>query len=317
MNTTERNTRLVRELAEKYGFLHCSIAKAEPLDREAERLEKWLKEQRHGTMDYMERHFDLRIDPTKLVPGAKSVVVLAFNYYHPELPQTTGSPKVSMYAYGRDYHKVIRKRVKHLLTELRNEVGEVQGRGFVDSAPVMEKAWAERSGMGWIGKHTNLINKRSGSWFFLATLITDLELDPDPPFRTDHCGSCTRCIDACPTDALEPFQIDATKCISYLTIELKESIPDAFSGRMDGWAFGCDICQQVCPWNDRAIPHAEPDLMPKEWTNMAPQDWEEITQEVFDDLFAGSAIRRTGYEGLKRNLSFLKKKSPQAGGSYE
>lgn len=256
-------------------------------------------------MSYMERHFDLRLDPRKLVPGARSVISLAFNYHAPPQQQDPEAPKLSTYAYGRDYHKVLRKRLKPLIAFIHEQYGEVALRAFVDSAPVLEKAWAERAGIGWRGKHTNVIRQGTGSWFFLCELITDLELEPDPP-ATDHCGTCRRCIDACPTEAITPYGVDGSRCISYLTIELEEAIPVEFSGKMEGWAFGCDICQQVCPWNRFATPHQEPEFRPKaELMGLSTDDWYGMTEVVFDRLFEGSAVKRTKYDGLRRNLRFL------------
>lgn len=303
-----RHTQQVKAIAQELDFSFCGISKAEPLNEEAHRLEQWLQQGNHGQMEWMENHFDLRTDPAKLVPGAKSVVSLLYNYY-PEEHQPEEAPyKVSKYAYGRDYHKVVRKKLKYFLLRLRGEIGEIQGRGFVDSAPVMDKVWAQRSGLGWLGKHTNLINKRQGSFLFVANLITDLELEPDGP-ATDHCGSCTRCIDACPTGAItEPYMVDGSRCISYLTIELKEQIPEEFRDKMEGWVFGCDICQDVCPWNRHATPTQEADFQPKPaifgWNE---RDWEEVTEEVFNKMFEGTALRRTKYEGLRRNLDFIRK----------
>lgn len=256
-------------------------------------------------MGYMADHFDLRLDPRKLVPGAKSIISLAFNYYTPPQQADLTAPKLSTYAYGRDYHKVLRKRLKPLMAFIRKRFGEVNMRAFVDSGPVMEKAWAQRSGVGWIGKHTNVIRQGEGSFFFLCELIADLELEPDPP-ATDHCGTCRRCIDACPTDAITPYQVDGTKCISYLTIELRDAIPEEFAGRMAGWAFGCDICQQVCPWNRFSTQHAEPEFVPKtEVMGLSAAEWNGMTEIVFDRLFEGSAVKRTKYAGLQRNVRFL------------
>lgn len=290
------------------GFLFCGISKAAFLENEAPRLEKWLKENRHGKMGYMENHFDKRLDPRLLVQGARSVISLALNYYT-NLQQTDpAAPKLSMYAYGKDYHQVIKEKLHDLLEFIREEIGEVDGRAFVDSAPVMDKAWAEKSGLGWRGKHTNLINKKAGSYFFLAELIVDLDLDPDQA-TPDHCGNCTRCIDACPTSAItEAYLLDASKCISYLTIELKDEIPAEFSGMMDNNMFGCDICQQVCPWNKFSVPHDEPSFEARDGLlEMKKNEWDEITQEVFSKIFTHSAVKRTKYTGLKRNLEFLKK----------
>jgi epoxyqueuosine reductase len=257
-------------------------------------------------MGYMERHFDLRLDPRKLVPGAKSVISLAYNYHTSPQQHDPEAPKLSTYAYGRDYHKVLKKRLKPLMAFIGERFGAVDMRAFVDSAPVLEKAWAERAGIGWRGKHTNVIRQGTGSWFFLCELITDLELAPDPP-ATDHCGTCRRCIDACPTDAITPYGVDGSRCISHLTIELKDAIPQEFAGRMEGWAFGCDICQQVCPWNRFATPHTEPEFAPRpEVMGLGAEEWHGMTEVVFDRLFEGSAVKRTKYAGLMRNLRFLR-----------
>ena len=308
MNTQiTRNTQLIKGYASKLGFLSCGISEACFLEDEAPKLEKWLKQNHHGKMNYMENHFDKRLDPRKLVPGAKSVVSLLLNYYTDENQYDTQAPKISKYAFGEDYHYVIKKKLKKFLKFISKEIGEVQGRVFVDSAPVMDKVWASKSGLGWIGKNTNLISKKVGSFFFIAELIIDLELEYDLP-TTDHCGNCTACIDACPTDALiAPYQIDSSKCISYLTIELKDKIPSEFKGKMDQWAFGCDVCQTVCPWNRFSEPHEVSEFEPNEKImSMSKNDWEELTEEVFNDLFKGSAIKRTNFSGLKRNIKFLK-----------
>ena len=286
------------------GFLSCGISKAEFLEEEAPRFEKWLNEQKHGQMAYMENHYDKRLDPRLLVPGAKSVVSLLLNYYTDE-HQVEGAPKISKYAYGTDYHFVIKEKLKQLFQILQEEIGEINGRVFVDSAPVMDKAWAGRSGLGWMGKNTNLINKKVGSFFFIAEMILDLKLDYDTPV-TDHCGTCTACIDACPTEALTPYNIDASRCISYLTIELKDQIPSEFQNKMDDWSFGCDICQDVCPWNRFSKPHSEPLFEPRsELLEFTKKDWEELTEATFDIIFKNSAVKRTRYRGLKRNLAFL------------
>ncbi len=297
----------IKQKAQELGFISCGISKAEFLEAEAPRLEQWLRENRHGQMGYMERNFDKRLDPTLLVPGAKSVVTLLYNYYSPEEQSDPQAPKISKYAYGQDYHKVLKKKLKTFLNLIREEIGEVQGRCFVDSAPVMDKAWAAKSGLGWIGKNTNLIAKQTGSFFFIAELIIDLELESDLP-TTDHCGQCTACLDACPTEALTaPYQIDASKCISYFTIELKEELPQEYQLKMDNWMFGCDVCQTVCPWNRFAKPHQEPAFDPhSDLLGMKAQEWKELTEEVFDQLFERSAVKRTQYSGLKRNIKFLK-----------
>ena len=298
-------SQLIKTEAKKLGFLSCGISKAEFLEDEAPRLERWLKDGKHGKMAYMENHFDKRLDPRLLVPDAKSIISLLFNYYTP-LDQLDGAPKISKYAYGKDYHHVIKDKLKQLFQIINNKIGEVSGRVFVDSAPVMEKSWAVRSGLGWQGKNTNLISKKAGSFFFIAELIVDLELEYDTPV-TDHCGTCTACIDACPTEALTPYHIDASKCISYLTIELKDQIPTTFKSKMDDWAFGCDVCQDVCPWNRFSKQHNEPLFNPSsEVINYNQKNWEEITHETFNIIFKNSAIKRTGFKGFKRNISFLK-----------
>lgn len=301
-----RRTAIVKIAAQNLGFLSCGISKAEFLEAEAPRLEQWLQEGKHGKMAYMEKHFDKRLDPRLLVPGAKSVVSLILNYY-PEAEQKQDAPKISKYAYGTDYHFVIKDKLKQLFKIIKEEIGEINGRVFVDSAPVMDKAWATRSGLGWMGKNTNLITQKVGSFFFIAELIIDLELEYDTPV-TDHCGSCTACIDACPTEALTPYNIDASKCISYLTIELKDQIPTAFQNKMEDWAFGCDVCQDVCPWNRFSKAHNEPlfDPNPK-LLEFTKKDWEELTEATFETLFKNSAVKRTRFEGLKRNLNFLKR----------
>ena len=298
----------IKQAATKFGFDQIGIAKAEFMSEEATRLESWLNNNHHGEMNYLENHFDKRVDPTKLVPGAKSIISLTYNYYPSQKQEDTNAPKIAKYAFGRDYHKVVKKKLKQFLQYIRDHIGDVEGRCFVDSAPVLERDWAKRSGLGWIGKHTLLINKQRGSFFFLAELIVDLELDYDHPV-TEHCGTCTKCIDACPTDAIKAdgFILDSSKCISYLTIELKNDIPETFKGKMADWMFGCDICQDVCPWNRFAKSHMESDFQPKEEliTN-SKSDWEDITEEVFDKLFEGSAVKRTKFIGLKRNIDFLK-----------
>jgi epoxyqueuosine reductase len=296
----------IKSKAKDLGFLSCGISKADFLEEEAPRLEQWLNQNHHGEMAYMANHFDKRLDPRVLVPGAKSVVSLLLNYHSKEKQTDVEAPKIASYAFGDDYHKVLKDKLKELMSFIHQEIGEVQGRVFVDSAPVMDKAWAAKSGLGWIGKNTNLISKKVGSFFFIAELILDLDLEHDLP-ATDHCGSCTACIDACPTDALlAPYQIDGSKCISYVTIELKNEIPTDFQGKMDNWAFGCDVCQTVCPWNRFATPHSEPAFNPPdELLSLSKNEWEEMTQEVFSVIFKNSAIKRKKYEGLKRNIKFL------------
>ena len=298
----------VKETARSLGFDFCGIARAGRLDDDADRLEKWLGKGFHAQMEYMSRHFDLRVDPRKLLPGAKSVITLMLNYY-PEHQQEQPRPKISKYAYGRDYHQVIREKLGVFLSRLKEQVGEVQGRGFVDSAPVLERSWAQRSGLGWIGKNGNLISRSHGSFFFLSTLITDLELEADEPYARDYCGTCTRCIDACPTDAILPGKvIDAGRCISYFTIELKEAlIPGAMKGRFENHLFGCDVCQDVCPWNRFASATKEPGFTPvREVLEYSEKDWEELTEASFRIIFRDSPLKRSGYAGIKRNLAFLR-----------
>ncbi len=290
------------------GFYSVGFAKAEYMEKEARNLEHWLSQSYHGEMSYMENHFDKRVDPTKLVPGAKSVISLMYNYYTDEKQEDSYAPKIASYAYGKDYHKVIKKKLKELLFYIMESYGDVAARIFVDSAPVLEREWAERAGLGWKGKHTLLLSKDKGSFFFLAEIVLDLDLVYDHKLK-DHCGTCTRCIDACPTDAIKPegYILDASKCISYLTIELKNAIPDEFAGKMKNWMFGCDICQEVCPWNRFSSMHKEKKFLPKaELMNMKKEEWEEITEEIFNNLFQGSAVKRTKFSGLKRNIDFLK-----------
>ncbi len=277
------------------------------MEQEAPRLEKWLNSNMHGEMSYMENHFDKRLDPTKLVPDSKSVISLLLNYF-PSESQNEDSYKISKYAYGTDYHFVIKDKLKALLHFIQTEIGDVHGRAFVDSAPVLDKAWAAKSGLGWMGKHSNLLTKQVGSFYFIAELIVDLDLEYDTPV-TDHCGSCTACIDACPTQAIvEPYVVDGSKCISYLTIELKNEMPSHFSGKMDDWMFGCDVCQDVCPWNRFSKAHREPLFQPKqELLSYSKEEWEEITEEVFQEIFRKSPVKRTKFSGLARNIKFLKK----------
>ena len=307
MSLAAQHSQLIKGHAKRLGFLSCGISNAGFLEDEAPRLEQWLRQGHHGSMTYMERNFDKRLDPTKLVPGAKSVVSLLYNYFHKESQSDTSAPKISKYAYGKDYHVVIKDKLHELMQVLEEEIGEIHGRVFVDSAPVLDKAWAAKAGLGWIGKHTNLISKQAGSFYFIAELIIDLPLEEDAPV-TDHCGSCTACIDACPTQAIvAPYQVDGSKCISYFTIELKEAIPQEVKGQFDNWAFGCDVCQDVCPWNRFSTPHQEPQFEPSpELLQMSKGDWHEITEAVFDRLFAESAVQRTQFSGLKRNLDFLR-----------
>jgi epoxyqueuosine reductase len=286
--------------------LSCGISKAGFLEKEAPRLEKWLKNNSHGQMSYMENHFDKRLDPTLLVDGAQSVVSLLLNYYPSEL-QREDSYKISKYAYGQDYHFVIKEKLNELLFAIQENIGAVSGRAFVDSAPVLDKAWAAKSGLGWIGKNSNLITQKGGSFYFIAELIIDLELEYDFA-TTDHCGSCTACLDACPTQAIiAPYQVDGSKCISYYTIELKDNLPDEMKGKLDDWAFGCDVCQDVCPWNRFSKPHSEPLFQANpELLSYSKKDWEEITAETFQKVFKDSPLKRTKLEGLKRNIQFLK-----------
>jgi epoxyqueuosine reductase len=305
MSDPRQRAALIKAKAHELGFLACGVARAGFLAEEAPRLEQWLRQGKQGTMAYMERHFDLRLDPTKLVPGARSVISLAYNYFTPPQQQDPEAPKLSTYAYGRDYHKVVKKRLKPLVAFIHEQFGAVELRAFVDSAPVLEKAWAERAGIGWRGKHTNVIRQGAGSWFFLCELITDLDLEPDAP-ATDHCGTCRRCIDACPTEAITPYGVDGSRCISHLTIELKGAVPQEYAGKMAGWAFGCDICQQVCPWNRFSSPHNEPEFRPKaELMGLSAEEWHGITEVMFERIFEGSAVKRTKYAGLRRNLDFL------------
>jgi len=299
---------LIKTEAKKLGFMFCGIAKAEFLEEEAPRLEAWLKKGMHGEMQYMENHFDKRLDPRLLVDGARSVISLGLNYYTEDIQQDPSSPKISRYAYGADYHHVIKGKLKELLYIINEKIGEVNGRAFVDSAPVLDKVWAKKAGMGWIGKNTNLISKKTGSFFFLAELIVDIELEYDIEPTADHCGSCTRCIDACPTEAIvAPYIVDGSRCISYLTIELKNEIPTEFKGKMDNWMFGCDVCQDVCPWNKFSVLNKEPAFAPHpELLDMTRADWQDITQDVFQKIFKTSAVKRTKFSGLKRNIDFLK-----------
>lgn len=302
----EKNAAIIKQLAADHGFMFCGISKAEFLEEEAPRLENWLKNGFHGQMSYMENHFDKRLDPTLLVEGAKSVVSLVYNYFPKNDLSENGAFKIAKYAYGKDYHFVIKDKLRELLEDLRNEIGEVGGRAFVDSAPVMERQWAAKSGVGWIGKNSLLLNKGTGSFFFLAELIIDLELKPDGPVK-DYCGTCTACMDHCPTDAIpQPYQVDASRCISYFTIELKDQIPSEFKDKFDDWIFGCDICQDVCPWNRFSKPHNEPQFEPHELLKqMSKKDWVEITREVFNEIFKKSAVKRTKYEGLLRNIRYV------------
>lgn len=302
-------TQLIKQKSAEEGFQYCGVAKAEFLEEEAPKLEKWLSQGMHGEMAYMANHFDKRLDPRKLVDGAKSVISLLYNYY-PEKDINNGKEvKIAKYAFGKDYHYIIKPKLKTILQSITEQVGDISARVFVDSAPVNERAWAAKAGLGWVGKNSLLLNKSMGSFFFLAEIIVDVALDYDGPVK-DYCGTCTACMDACPTDAIpDPYVVDGSKCISYLTIELKNEIPPSFTRQMEGWAFGCDICQDVCPWNRFSQPHKESEFMPHEKLGkMDVEDWEEMTEELFREIFKGSAVKRTKFSGLKRNIDFLKKK---------
>ncbi len=308
MIATEKHTRFIKSSAASLGFNFCRIAKAVELTEDARRLESWLQQGMHGTMRYMERYFDERINPSLLVPGAKSVITLLLNYF-PAKQQNGNTPKISKYAYGKDYHEVIKAKLNELIELIKLNIGEVNGRGFVDSAPVLERSWAQRSGLGWIGKNGNLITTQSGSFFFIATLIVDLELNYDDAFAKDYCGRCTRCIDNCPTEAILPNKVvDGSKCISYFTIELKEMlIPDEMKGKFQNWMFGCDICQDVCPWNRFSKPTDEIQFTPiPEILNLSTAEWEAMTEENFRKIFKDSAVKRTKWKGIQRNLKFIK-----------
>lgn len=296
----------IKNWAAELGFLACGTSEADFLEKEAPRLEKWLQSGMQGSMSYMENHFDLRLDPRKLVPGSKSVISLTFNYFTPKKPSDLEAPKLSQYAFGTDYHFVIKDKLKNLLARMRDQFGAIDGRVFVDSAPVLDKAWAAKSGLGWIGKNTNLIHPKEGSFFFIAEIICDLELPVDSPM-TDYCGTCTRCIDACPTDAIvAPYLVDGSKCISHYTIELKGALPGGLSEQFENWMFGCDVCQDVCPWNRFSKPHSEPKFEPhSKLLELTKREWKELTEDTFNELFKKSAVKRTGYEGLKRNIQFL------------
>jgi epoxyqueuosine reductase len=306
MSTQRSNTELVKRLSSQLGFIDCGISKADFLSDEASRLELWLENKFHGEMHYLENHFDKRLDPRLLVPGAKTVVSLLYNYY-PENQQISDTFKIAKYAYGDDYHTVLKDKCNQLLDELRSAVGGIDGRIFVDSAPILERAWAERSGIGWVGKHGLLINKKQGSFFFLAELVIDLDCEPDGKIK-DYCGNCTKCVDACPTEAILPNKtLNASKCISYLTIELKNEIPLEFKNKMNDWIFGCDICQDVCPWNRFSTQHQEPRFdAHSEILNMGKSDWIDLSETAFKQIFSKSAVKRTKFTGLKRNIQFLK-----------
>lgn len=298
-------SQLIKAEAQRIGFFHCGISKAGFLEEEAPRLEKWLRSNMHGSMSYMERNFDKRLDPRLLVDGAKSVISLLLNYF-PEQKQIEGTYKISKYAYGEDYHFVIKRKLKELSDFIKANIGDVNGRAFVDSAPVLDRAWAKKSGLGWVGKNSNLINPKAGSFFFIAELIVDLELTADPPMK-DYCGTCRRCIDSCPTQAIvKPYVVDGSKCISYLTIELKENISPEFKNKMEDWIFGCDACQDVCPWNSFSKPHTENSFIGSETLlKMEKKEWTELTEYVFENLFKNSAVQRTQFEGMIRNIKFV------------
>jgi epoxyqueuosine reductase len=300
-------TRLIKSFATELGFDHCGIAKAELLSEDAKRLERWLSKGMHGSMQYMENHFDLRTDPRKLVPGAKSVITLLLNYF-PQQQQEASAPKIAKYAFGDDYHEVIRDKLNLFLQQIKEQIGDINGRGFADSAPVLERSWAQKTGLGWVGKNGNLINKQNGSFFFIATLIVDLELEYDFPYVKDYCGSCTKCIDSCPTDAILPGKVvDGAKCISYFTIELKDAlIPETMKGKFDNWMFGCDVCQDVCPWNRFSKPNNEIKFSPiPAILNFSSGDWEELTEESFKLIFKHSPLKRSKFKGIQRNLKFI------------
>jgi epoxyqueuosine reductase len=303
----EKNTKTIKSIASDLGFDFCGVSKAGFLEEEAPKLENWLKKGYHGKMQYMENHFDKRLDPTKLVEGAKSVVSLMYNYYPEQDLVKSDSYKIAKYAYGKDYHFIIKDKLKDFMSRIHEEIGEVDGRIFVDSAPVLERQWAAKSGLGWLGKNSLLLNKERGSFYFLAELIIDLELEEDGPMQ-DYCGTCTKCIDACPTDAIVgDGVVDGSKCISYLTIELKDDLPSEFSNKMGNWVFGCDICQDVCPWNRFSKSHQEEAFQPHPGlSEMDKQDWEEMTKEVFNEVFRKSAVKRTKYSGLMRNIDYIK-----------
>ena len=306
-SSAEKYTLLIKQKSKELGFDFCGISRAEFLEEEAPRLENWLNQNMHGEMGYMANYFDKRLDPTRLVEGAKSVVSFLLNYF-PEKDLSNGdSYKISKYAYGKDYHTVIKDKLKSLIDQLKTEIGDINGRAFVDSAPVMDKVWAKKSGLGWVGKNSNLINKGNGSFFFIAELILDVDLIYDNAIK-DYCGTCTKCIDACPTDAIvEPYVVDGSRCISYYTIELKEQIPEEVRGKFENWIFGCDICQDVCPWNSFSKPHHNPEFLPyPEFEKMSKVDWEEITEDVFNRVFKDSPVKRTKHKGLKRNVIFVK-----------
>lgn len=304
---SEKNTAIIKEIAKEIGFDFCGISKAEFLENEADKLENWLKNGFHGKMQYMENHFDKRLNPSMLVPGAKSVISVLYNYYPEQrLDESDEAIKISKYAYGVDYHFVIKEKLKDFYRQIEEKIGKVEGRVFVDSAPIMEKAWAQKAGLGWVGKHSNLLNREMGSFFFIAEIILDLELIADGPMA-DYCGTCTRCIDACPTDAITPYLVDGSKCISYFTIELKEEIPVEMAGKFNNWVFGCDICQDVCPWNRFSSVNKEPSFLLNEGlAELQKDNFQRLSQELFQQIFKKSPVKRTKYEGFLRNLKFLK-----------
>jgi len=304
---SSQHTSWIKNRAAQLGFSYCGIARAQQLDEDARRLEAWLSKGMHGQMHYMENHFDLRTNPAQLVPGARSVITLLLNYF-PAAQQSSEAPKISKYAYGKDYHEVIREKLHLLIDNIKQEIGDISGRGFVDSAPVLERSWALKSGLGWIGKNGNLITKKNGSFFFIATLICDLELEYDSPFTKDYCGSCTKCIDHCPTEAILPNKIiDGSKCISYFTIELKEELlPENMKGKFKNWMFGCDVCQDVCPWNRFSKATTETAFTPlPEILNLSTKEWMELTEETFKAIFKHSPLKRTKFKGIQRNLKFI------------
>ncbi len=303
----QKNTFIVKQEAARLGFDFCGISQASFLEDEARYLENWLTQNYHGSMGYLANYFDKRLDPRILVPGAKSVISLMQNYYPSKKQTDPNAPKISKYAFSDDYHELIKDKLFELMSVLKEKIGPIEGRVFVDSAPVMDKVWAKKSGLGWMGKNTTIINKNHGSFYFIAELITDLVLEPDHAIK-DYCGTCTRCIDACPTDAIiAPYQLDASKCISYLTIELKDEIPESFKGQFEDWAFGCDICQDVCPWNRFSKAHQNDAFKPNEaMLNLNEAEWMEITEDIFQTIFKKSAVKRTKYKGLIRNLKFIR-----------
>ena len=305
LKKNKEHTQIIKSVAKDLGFDFCGISKAGFLEEEAPRLEKWLKENKHGEMKYMENYFDKRLDPSLLVEGTRSVISLLYNYY-PSQSQRSDAPKISKYAFGNDYHEVIKEKLNTFLLLLKEKIGDINGRAFVDSAPVMDKAWAAKSGLGWVGKNSNLINKEQGSFFFISELLVDIDLEYDGPIK-DYCGTCTRCIDTCPTQAIvEPYVVNGSKCISYLTIELKNEIPTEFKNKMDSWVFGCDVCQDVCPWNSFSKTHQEPLFNDtRELLSYSKEEWDEITEETFQIIFKNSAMKRTKFKGLKRNLKFI------------